>query len=511
MSRRPPCSLFPLLRRRGLHDSTTPRSFASVSVPPDAIPSTSSPCPPHSQPPPPPPPDPSGSRRTASWSPTSPPLPPFTESQLRAAVSSVAAALLALPGPDPDPVPVLHGNSFPVLLAVSPLASLQLLSQLRSRPGLGLAVFSFRRGLSPPPTLGEFTLAISLASRARDPAAAAALFTAAAAAHSPDQGLYNALMAAYMHSGLIDTCLSTFNALERDSRCGPPNVDSYNILIALFGRSLLVDHMEAMLGSLDASGHPRTIGTYNAIIAGYLTAWMWDKMEAVFQEMVSGHVAPDATTHLLMLRGYAHAGMICKMEQAYERACKHAGKVDNVHIRAMLCAYCKFDHADRIQKIEELLQRLGPNDYRPWLNVLLIRVYAKEGLVEGMEMQIAEALDRNIIVNTVQVMRSIITSYFQLDSVDKLAYFVQRAEEAGWKLCRSLYHCKMVMYGKHHRLEEMHGVLDEMESFKFDRTKKTFWIMHKAYVSCGRRTEANTILGMMWKHGFGLPRNISLQ
>lgn len=176
-----------------------------------------------------------------------------------------------------------------------------------------------------------------------------------------------------------------------------------------------------------------------------------------------------------------------------------------VHIRAMLCAYCKFAHVDKIQKIEKLLQKLGPEDYRPWLNVLLIRVYANEGLVDGMERRITEALERNTTVTTTHVMRSVITSYFQCDAVDRLAHFVQQAEEAGWKLCRSLYHCKMVMYGKHHRLEEMHGVLEEMEYFRFDRTKKTFWIMHKAYVSCGRRSEADTILGMMWKAGFGFP------
>jgi pentatricopeptide repeat protein len=372
-------------------------------------------------------------------------------------------------------------------------------------------VFSFRRSLSPAPALSEFALAISLASRADDPDAAAALFADAAAAHSPDQALYNALMAAYMHNGLLDNCLATFRAMERDRRCGPPNVDSYNILITLFGRSLLVDHMEATLGSLDASGHPRTIGTYNAIIAGYVTAWMWDKMEAVFQEMLSGHVAPDATTHFLMLRGYGHAGIIDKMERAYEHAYKHAGKVGIVHIRAMLCAYCKFDHVDRIQKIEKLLQRLRPDDYRPWLHVLLIRVYAQEGLVEGMELRIAEAFEHNVIVTTAQVMRSVISCYFECNAIDKLAHFVRQAEEAGWKLCRSLYHSKMVMYGKLNRLEEMHRVLDEMECSKFDRTKKTFWIMHKAYVSCGRRTEANTILGMIWKRGFGLPLTVCVQ
>ncbi|KAM3404040.1 hypothetical protein ACQJBY_007248 [Aegilops geniculata] len=500
MSRHPARHFLPLLRRRHLHHSVH-LPYTPVPIPPDAIPSTSIPSP--TSPPP---------FHPAPWpqpcSPASTPLPPFTASHLRAAVSSLAASLLALPDPDPDPLPALHAHSFPTLLAVSPLASLELLSLLRPKPYLGLAVFSFRRTLSPPPTLPEFVVAISLASRARDPTAAANIFTDASSAYCPDQALYNALMAAYMHSGLVNSCVEAFHALRRDPRCGPPNADSYNILIALFGRSLLVDHMEATLQSLDASGQPRTIGTYNAVIAGYLTAWMWDKMEAVFHEMMAGGVGPDTTTHLLMLRGYSHAGKIYKMELAYERACEHAGEVDIVHIRAMLCAYCKFEHVDRIQKIEELLLKLRPEDYRPWLNVLLIRVYAKEGLVEGMERRIAEALERNTTVTTTQVMRSVITNYFQCDAVDRLAHFVRQAEEAGWKLCRSLYHCKMVMYGKHHRLAEMHGVLDEMEYFRFDRTKKTFWILHKAYLSCGRRSEADTILGMMWKHGFGCPSGV---
>ncbi|KAL5229454.1 hypothetical protein ABZP36_028230 [Zizania latifolia] len=498
MSRRPGRPLLPLLRRH-LH-RYAPTYHAPVPVPPDGIPSTS-----FTSSSPSPPTDPT-TRWPSSWSPTGPPLQSFADSHLCAAVSALAAAILALPDPDPDPLPALLEHSFPTLLSVSPLASLGLLSLLRPKPQLGLSVFSFRRTLSQPVTLPEFVLAISLASRARDSAGATDIFADASRAYCPDQALYNALMSAYMHSGLVDRCLETFQALERDPRCGPPNADSYNILIALFGRSLLVDHMQAALQSLDASGHHRTVGTYNAVIAGYLTAWMWGKMEAIFNEMVSGNVAPDNTTHLLMLRGYAHAGMIYKMELAYDRACEHVGEVDMVHIRAMLCAYCKFQHVDRIHKIEELLHKLGPDDYRPWLAVMLIRVYAQEGLVEGMEQRIAEVLEHNTVVTTTHVMRSIISSYFQCDAVEKLAYFVQLAEESGWKLCRSLYHCKMVMYGKRHRLLEMHGVLDDMEFFRFDRTKKTFWIMHKAYMSCGREAEANTILGMMWKHGFGFCR-----
>lgn len=53
----------------------------------------------------------------------------------------------------------------------------------------------------------------------------------------------------------------------------------------------------------------------------------------------------------------------------------------------------------------------------------------------------------------------------------------------------------------------MHEVLNEMESLRFNRTKKTFLIMHKAYWSLGRRLEANTVVGLMWKHGITSPAN----
>jgi len=113
--------------------------------------------------------------------------------------------------------------------------------------------------------------------------------------------------------------------------------------------------------------------------------------------------------------------------------------------------------------------------------VFLIRVYAQEGLVESMDRLILEAFKQNTMVTTSHIMRLIISGCFQFDALDRLAGFIRRAEYLGWRLCRSLYHCKMVMYGQQNRLEEMHAVLDEMEVYKFDRTKKSFVIMFKAY------------------------------
>ena len=97
--------------------------------------------------------------------------------------------------------------------------------------------------------------------------------------------------------------------------------------------------------------------------------------------------------------------------------------------------------------------------------MFLIRVYAQEGLVESMGRLILEAFKQNTMVTTSHIMRLIISGYFQFDALDRLAGFIRRAEYLGWRLCQSLYHCKMVMYGQQNLMEEMHAVLDEMEVF----------------------------------------------
>ncbi|KAL6563842.1 hypothetical protein OROGR_002801 [Orobanche gracilis] len=388
-------------------------------------------------------------------------------------------------------------------------AVVELLTQLNSFPVLAMEVFSWRRkqlDCTASMTTEEYAQGIVVAGKLKNIDLAVELFKEAYNKRLIKTPLYNALMSVYMYNGLAMKCQSLFRDMKMDSSCSP-TITTYNILISAFGRLMLVDHMEATLKEIKDLKLPPTKDTYRGLIAGYITAWKWEEMEKMYWLMKAGPIKPGIDIHLLMLRGYAHSGKLEKMEEIYKMVKDHVDNRNIPLIRTMVSAYCRSSDVARVEKVEGLLRLIPESEYRPWLNVILICFYAKEDLLEQMENSIQVAFKHKSYITTVGVMRCIISSYFRQNAVDKLDEFVQRAECAGWKICRSLYHCKMVLYSNEKRIYEMERVLDEMDRLNMPFSKNTFWILYKTYQRFGERFKLELVAGMMCKHGYGIPMN----
>uniref|UniRef100_A0A0D3BTD4 Pentacotripeptide-repeat region of PRORP domain-containing protein n=1 Tax=Brassica oleracea var. oleracea TaxID=109376 RepID=A0A0D3BTD4_BRAOL len=366
------------------------------------------------------------------------------------------------------------------------ISSSLFLTWLFSLPYLALQVLEWRRRQLDwciPLTSEEYAKGIKIAGRARDISFAVSLFNEAGKKRSQTAPIYNALMSAYMYNGLAEECQSVFIDFIRQTHCAP-TVGTYNILISVYGRLLMVKNMETKaFEEMRKRKLSLSSSTYNCLLAGYVTAWEWDKMEATFREIKTGELS--------------------KMEETYESVKDQVGVDRSPLVRATICAYCKKAVEGRVEKIESLLSLLsGEEEYYPWLNVLLIRLYVQEDILESMERRIDEAFERNTCVNKSSIMRAITAAYFRCNEVDSLVKFVKRAESAGWKLCRSLYHCKIMMYGSQKRFEEMEGAVNEMGESNYGIVTKTFAIMCKAYKSLGMESNAEKVMGKMLKHGY---------
>ncbi|KAJ7977474.1 Pentatricopeptide repeat-containing protein [Quillaja saponaria] len=185
--------------------------------------------------------------------------------------------------------------------------------------------------------------------------------------------------------------IEVFDWRRKEDDTGTPITSlEYSKGITAAGRTKNVD-LAVELFTEAANKRIKTTSTYNALMGAFmfngladkcqalfrdlkreLQSCMWDSMEKTFHLLKSSPLKPDIDMYLPMLRD---------------------------------------SHSDRVKKIKVLMKYIPAEDYRPWLNVLMSRVYAQGDWLEEMENSINEAFEHQTSVKT-----------------------------AGWRICWSLYH-----------------------------------------------------------------------
>ncbi|XP_065876321.1 pentatricopeptide repeat-containing protein At4g39620, chloroplastic [Euphorbia lathyris] len=178
----------------------------------------------------------------------------------------------------------------------------------------------------------------------------------------PDPSVYNALIAAHLHSKdkakALSKALSYFEKMKGLPRC-QPNVVTYNILLRAFAQARNVDQVNALFKELDQSIISPDIYTYNGVMDGYGKNGMIREMESVLSLMRSNKCKPDIITFNLLIDSYGKKQEFDKMEQVYKSLLYTKGTPTLPTFNSMIRNYGKARKSEKAESVFQKMMKMG--------------------------------------------------------------------------------------------------------------------------------------------------------
>nr|CAB3478533.1 unnamed protein product [Digitaria exilis] len=162
---------------------------------------------------------------------------------------------------------------------------------------------------------------------------------------------FNALLAAYVDAGDLDTLATAFRQIPASDPTVVPSLYSYNILISALCQkpdlSAAVDVI-ALMEKCDIN--PDEI-SFNTLLNGFYNNGRFNDAEKIWEMMKERNVEPDTRSYNAKLRGLVSEGRIDDAAALIDKMQKDGPKPDTVSYNELIRGYCKEGRLDAAKKV----------------------------------------------------------------------------------------------------------------------------------------------------------------
>ncbi|EFH54164.1 pentatricopeptide repeat-containing protein [Arabidopsis lyrata subsp. lyrata] len=297
----------------------------------------------------------------------------------------------------------------------------------------------------------------------------------------PTIDVYTSLIAVYGKSELLDKAFSTLEYMKSVSDC-KPDVFTFTVLIRCCCKLGRFDLVKRIILEMSYLGVGCSTVTYNTIIDGYGKAGMFEEMENVLADMIedgdslpdvftlnsiigsSEMVAheedgelPDITTFNILILSFGKAGMYKKMSSVMDFMEKRFFSLTTVTYNIVIETFGK---AGKIEKMDDVFRKMKYQGVKP--NSIsycsLVNAYSKAGLVGKIDSILRQIVNSDVVLDT-PFFNCIINAYGQAGDLATMKELYIQMEERKCKPDKITFATMIKTY-------KAHGIFDAVQELE---------------------------------------------
>uniref|UniRef100_A0A1J3D087 Pentatricopeptide repeat-containing protein n=1 Tax=Noccaea caerulescens TaxID=107243 RepID=A0A1J3D087_NOCCA len=299
----------------------------------------------------------------------------------------------------------------------------------------------------------------------------------------PTIDVYTSLIAVYGKSELLEKAFATLEYMKSVSDC-KPDVFTFTVLISCCCKLARFDLVKRILVEMSYLRVGCSTVTYNTIIDGYGKAGMFEEMENVLADMIEdGDSLPDVFTFNSIVGSYGKGGNTRKMESWYNRFQLMGVQPDVTTYNILILSFGKAGMFKKMSSVMDFMEKRFFSLTTVTYNIV-IETFGKAGRIEKMDDVFRKMKYQGVKPNTITYC-SLVDAYSKAGLVVKIDSVLRQIVNSDVVLDTPFFNCIINAYGQAGDLATMKELYIQMEERQCKPDKVTFATMIKTYAAHG--------------------------